>query len=167
MTDRRYEHGAVAVEFALVLPLLVLLLVGILDYGVWYADSLTVKHGAYEAARWGTTAAGEPAPADCGLPDQDLVHKTVCVARDRSTTAGGPVLVAVAVQGDRWVEGNELLVCTMTKTSLTGLAPLPDDSIVRSLVVTRIEESAADPEMGRHRDGEDGDVAVDWSWCRF
>lgn len=50
----RRETGAVAVEFALVLPLLVMLLLGITTTGLVYADSLAIANSAREGARLGS-----------------------------------------------------------------------------------------------------------------
>lgn len=47
----RGEQGAAAVEFALVLPVLVLLLCGIVDFGRAYNARITLSHAAREAAR--------------------------------------------------------------------------------------------------------------------
>lgn len=45
------EEGAAAVEFAIVLPLLVLLLFGIFEFGQAYNAYITVTHAAREGAR--------------------------------------------------------------------------------------------------------------------
>ena len=45
------ERGAAAVEFALVLPLLLAILFGIVDFGRAYFADLTVTHAAREGAR--------------------------------------------------------------------------------------------------------------------
>ncbi len=49
------ERGAVAVEFALVLPLLMALLVGIMTAGLGYNRILGVADGVHEGARFGAT----------------------------------------------------------------------------------------------------------------
>lgn len=45
------DRGAAAVEFALVLPLLLLLLFGIIDFGRAYHSKVTLTHAAREGAR--------------------------------------------------------------------------------------------------------------------
>ena len=40
---RRDDAGASAVEFALVAPVLFLILFGIVDYGIWFADSISAR----------------------------------------------------------------------------------------------------------------------------
>ena len=53
MTWRRWkdDSGAVAVEFALVFPLLILVLFGVIEYGAVYNAQLLVTGAAREAAR--------------------------------------------------------------------------------------------------------------------
>jgi Flp pilus assembly protein TadG len=47
----RSDRGAVAVEFALILPILATLLIGILEFGHVYQTQITVSNSAREAAR--------------------------------------------------------------------------------------------------------------------
>ena len=51
--NRRREHGAAAVEFALVMPILFLAVFGIIQYGLFFNDSLNVRQGVREAVRMG------------------------------------------------------------------------------------------------------------------
>lgn len=55
---RADDRGAVMVEFALVLPLLVMLLVGIVQFGLAYSAQVSISGAAREGAR--ALALGEP-----------------------------------------------------------------------------------------------------------
>ena len=58
----RTERGAVAVEFALVLPVLVMLLLGITTSGISYSHAIGATNAVREGSRFGATAdAGVPA----------------------------------------------------------------------------------------------------------
>jgi Flp pilus assembly pilin Flp len=50
----RDESGAVAVEFALILPILVMLLLGVTTTGMAYSDHLSITNAAREGARFGS-----------------------------------------------------------------------------------------------------------------
>jgi hypothetical protein len=54
----RAEHGAVAVEFAIILPVLLLLVFGIIDFGhAWYMKQIIIN-ASREGARYGTRYTG-------------------------------------------------------------------------------------------------------------
>lgn len=64
MTNRRDERGATIVEFAIVMPLLLLLMIGIMEVGVAFYDYLTIERSTLEGVR--TAAFTGTAPdADC------------------------------------------------------------------------------------------------------
>ncbi len=50
-TKRNDERGVALVEMALLTPFLVLLLLGMIEFGWLFAQNLDIKHGAREAAR--------------------------------------------------------------------------------------------------------------------
>lgn len=49
---QRRQRGAAAVEFALVLPILLLILLGIIDFGLYFYNDLQLTHAARDAARY-------------------------------------------------------------------------------------------------------------------
>lgn len=49
------EHGQAIIEFALVVPVLILIMLGILDLSRMYQTSIVVTNASREGARWGAT----------------------------------------------------------------------------------------------------------------
>ena len=56
----RQQKGAAAVEMALVLPLLMLILLGMVDAATALYDYSVINHGARVGARWGTIPTNNP-----------------------------------------------------------------------------------------------------------
>lgn len=52
----RREEGAAAVEFALILPLLLVVVFGIISFGIIFAQELSLGNGARQGARYGVVA---------------------------------------------------------------------------------------------------------------
>ncbi|WEO78007.1 pilus assembly protein [Cryobacterium sp. SO2] len=90
MRKWRNERGAVAVEFALLLPLLVTLLIGIMEFGMFYSAQISVTAAAREAARVmaigndpaaARTAARAASPVlDPALTDTQIAISGACVS---------------------------------------------------------------------------------------
>src|SRR4051794_35999669 len=92
---RNREEGASLVEFALIAPILFLILFGVIDFGFIYNDFLSVRQGVRDGARVG-------AVANFGT-DQNC-----------STNAG----VTVANSGSASTEAQELICTTRNKIGL-------------------------------------------------
>jgi hypothetical protein len=60
------QQGATIIEAAIVFPLLILIIMGILEIGLAFKDYLTVSYISREAARVGALA-GDDADADCAI----------------------------------------------------------------------------------------------------
>jgi Flp pilus assembly protein TadG len=67
---QRSEEGASAVELALVLPILVILLVGIVQFAFIFDQWLQIEHAAREGVRWASLV--NPAP--------DVIQHTISAA---------------------------------------------------------------------------------------
>lgn len=72
------EQGAAIVEMALVTPFLVLLLLGIIEFGWAFSQNLDIKHGAREAARM--LSVNED-PGGAGTQSQNIISD-VCDRMD-------------------------------------------------------------------------------------
>lgn len=70
----RGERGAAALEFALVVPFLIMLLVGTVSTGLVYSDHLGLTNAAREGARYG--AAADAASASWATSVQTRVQQT-------------------------------------------------------------------------------------------
>ncbi|MBD1537476.1 pilus assembly protein [Arthrobacter sp. S13_S34] len=60
MKSKRKEKGAVAVEMAIVLPLLLLILLGIVEFGRVFNVQVSLTQAAREGARYAAIHHGEP-----------------------------------------------------------------------------------------------------------
>jgi Flp pilus assembly pilin Flp len=58
---RRDERGASAVEFALVMPLLLMILFGVITTGLTFSDHLSATNAVREGSRYGAAATVSPA----------------------------------------------------------------------------------------------------------
>lgn len=118
------------VEFALVLPIMVVLLLAIVDFARIYTTMMTVESAAREAADFGTTfGAGKWEAGMAGLPRQtteDEMKRRACIASsnlpDYEDADGDPATGC----------SNPIFEYCMTVPE-TGLCGPPDDSCVDPL----------------------------------
>lgn len=105
----RDESGVAAVEFAVVLPLLLLILFGILDFGRAFSYDNSATHLSSEGARWATVDSNPGAPSQTlqqyilsQASNAEMKNNaTVCIKfPSGATTQGNPVEVTVAVKFD-------------------------------------------------------------------
>jgi Flp pilus assembly protein TadG len=116
MTMRaRRRRGVVAVEFALVLPLLLLLLLGMFDYGWYFLCELNVTNAAREGARAGTT-----------VPNGDATRaRTTALGFLAGAGLGAqPTAVTVTVGANPTTVAVDV---SMHFKPLVGFVPLPSD----------------------------------------
>jgi hypothetical protein len=124
-----HERGASLVEFAVLLPLLVLLLIGIVEFGWLYSQNIDVRHGAREGARLAATTTVLTGPQivteTCNRMDiTGLQSVDVGLHRD------GPGI------GDRVEVGVRAV-----PTSLTGFFGALFPATLESTIETRLEQA--------------------------
>ena len=106
---RRVRHGAVTVEFALVVPILFLFVFGIIESARLNMLRNSLENAAYEGARRGiipgATAADAQAEAERVLDAVSVGNASVAVspAAIHSTTPEITVTVSVPLNGASWV----------------------------------------------------------------
>ena len=157
----RSGDGAAAVEFALVSSLLFLLVFAILDYGLWFNDSLNLRQGVREGARVGVVQ--NFAQSTC--TQTDPMQKLACKTRAQIGSVTGTSYVKILTpDAAGWVKGKPLVVCGMVKsTGVTGLVPLPNDRILRSRTEMSIEVDTPKPSSEDYE--ETPPAGASWSWC--
>ncbi len=162
---RKREEGATAVEFALVAPLLILLVFGIIEYGLWFSDSLSTRQGVREAARQGVVANfGSSTSCDLtGASGDENSLKLMCTAQDRiGGITGDPAVMVDAPEG--WTRGAPLIVCSQIEAGIgSGIIPLPNDRIIQSRVEMSIEKT--DPLVDFTGGAETAPAGSSWDWC--
>lgn len=145
---RRREEGAVAVEFALILPLLLLIVFGLIQYGFYFWSMQGGSSAAREAAR--KAAVGEP--VDCEA-FKTYVKDRIGVTGDKDSAeitrsyadevTGLPVASADVEPGD---------VVTVSVTFNTydmniPFVPFIDDGVVSQTADSRVEFVPDEPEV--------------------
>jgi hypothetical protein len=132
------ELGASAVEFAIILPIVVILTFGLLTGGLMYHQQLSMTHAAREAARFGATySAGD-------------VEELVQVVADRAEDSAHGVL-------DPGTDGGGLCVAyvsgTTTEKTTRGNVVKPASAPAgRCLADDRGDEPRVQIVLGRHGD---------------
>lgn len=90
------ERGAVAVEFAIILPVLVLLLFGIIEFGRGYNAKIALQGAVREGARVLAIDSGDPVAATLGgAPSLDPTDVTVSTS-PRPCAAGTEASVSAS-----------------------------------------------------------------------
>jgi Flp pilus assembly protein TadG len=123
----RREDGAAMVEMALVTPLLLLLVFGIIEFGWLFGQFNEIRHAVRETARY--AAVSNPDKDGDGNVTSDDVVLTACNALNLPT--GSIVNVEVTASGARDVGDNATVTITASVPSLSN-APivtlfLPDE----------------------------------------
>lgn len=154
------DQGAAAVEFALVMPLFFMLIMGITNYGLWFSDSLQLRQGVRESARQAvvlTTFSG----ADC--PGTGMKY-VACRTKKQTVMTGGVASVKIFTPNGKWKRGEQVVVCAMVQSvNFTGFVPLPAGGLIKSMTTMSIENVASTPSPIDYEDTPP--TGKDWAWC--
>lgn len=98
----RDDQGAAVVELALILPVLMLLVVGAVRFGVAFNAKIEMSGAAREAARWlvvhPSDSAGAVTRAQQASPGLALTSAEIAITGLCTAGGGGPVTVTISRQ---------------------------------------------------------------------
>jgi hypothetical protein len=162
----RSDHGVSLVEFALILPVLVLLLFGIIDFGTAYNDYQSLRHGAREAGRRGAVAQFG-LNQTCGLtlsspPPSQNMQRLMCLAKAR-VGLGNDTRIKILFDSG-YFPGDGLVICAQRSLRSTSglLAPFLNNRHLKTKVTYRIEQTSGGPEIPGEEQPPPGGT---WTWC--
>lgn len=158
---RQRDRGVAAVELALVLPLVVALLFGMIDFGVVLNDYQSLRAGTRDGARNAVVADFDTVSACSGAGSSS--QSLICSVKALTSLDSPDTRVRVLVPGTGEV-GAPLIVCAAEPMQSTSgvFASVMNGSVLKSKVTMRIEVEA-DPILVTASDpAVSGD---DWSWC--
>jgi Flp pilus assembly protein TadG len=151
------ERGAQLVELAIILPLVLLLIFGIIEFGTAYNNKIAINQGAREGARQAVVA--NFANASCsGTPNEQLA----CLTKSRVGLDASKTRVYVKVPS--YTVGSRISVCVAYPIqSITGIfAPLLSGRVLHGEATMRVEQA---PSPGLTTGGDAPLAGDDWSWC--
>lgn len=160
---RTKERGAALVEFAIVFPLLFMLIAGMIDFGIVFSNLNSTRQGVREGARQAVVAdfGDNTACPLTGAAPSATTKKLMCLTKDRIGLGGSDTRVKVAFANTNEVGGGIIVCAQYPMNSVTGtFKPVLSGRVITSKVEMRIEkvddtlEAAAETALNG-----------DWSWC--
>jgi Flp pilus assembly protein TadG len=159
---------------ALVMPLLLLVVFGIIEFGTTYNNYLGLRDGVRQAARSGAVG-NMGSTTDCDLVGageaSTNVQQLMCLTK--SQTGLDPSQVRVKVMSadssfggaGAFAKNDALIVCAQIPTqAVTGfLGTALTGKVLRTKVAMRVESSDLVATAG----DEDPPSGEDWSWCTY
>jgi hypothetical protein len=155
------------VEFALVVPLVVTLLFGVIDFGVVWSNQIAVRQGVREGARTGVVA-NFGNTTSCSLHGTTGasidIQKLMCTTKNRIGIDPSKIYVMVTFDSS-YDAGQGLIVCAQgPMTSLTGMfSPFLNGKFYKTKVEMNIEQKSGSTETGGAEDVSG--IGGSWSWC--
>jgi hypothetical protein len=152
----RGDSGAAALEFALVSFVLFPLVFGMVDYGLFFTDSLGARDGVRVAARQGSVEnfGGSCPSGIVAYGGDNNLDRLACTAVDETGAIGGTTYALVTPPAG-WDRGKDLLVCVaVVDEGVSGIVPMPNGHTVQARLTVRIERAVTKPPSGSVTRGE-------------
>ena len=170
------ERGAALIELAIAMPILVLLVFGVVEFGVTYNDYISIRDGVRQAAREGAVGnfgpaatTGEPCHLSGAGTASDNIKRLICLTKSEIGLDASKIRVKVlsgapAFTGTgSFAKNDSLIVCAQVPVdAITGLiGQFIDGNALQSRTAFRIEKSDIVATAGE----ETPPSGRDWDWC--
>ena len=126
---RNREKGASLVEFAVLLPLLILLLFGIMEAGWGFAQQVEIRNAAREGARL----------AVVDFPDPGNSNQIIAETCSRAALSATRASVYLSQNNAGTDSASAVVTVEQRYASLTGVLPMFENLTIRSTAEMRIE----------------------------
>lgn len=123
------DRGANLVEFALVAPLLLILVLGIIEFGILFGEYNEIRHSAREGARYAAVSNPDLGEANW----EDNVVKSVCDSLNLPNAGTISVAVTGPSSGAKPAKGEYATVSVSANVSSLSGAPIISSFIPSSL----------------------------------
>ncbi len=130
------QRGSVAIELALVVPLLLVLAAAVIDYGWFISRESRVVLAVRDAARLGATYGG-----DAVDPPDIVAQQRAIAALGEAGIACGAGCTVTAVLGNIWDMPSLTVSVTTPYRPLTGLLPTPPELSAELTIALEIRNS--------------------------
>ena len=122
----RSQHGQAATEFALILPLLALLLFGVIQFGIVFKNYLTLTDAVRSGSRVAAVSRQHP----------DRVNRTTSAVRTAAADLSGDLQVSVS---SSWEPGTDVAVTASFPYSINLLGQVVKSGRLSSTTTERVE----------------------------
>ncbi len=180
---RRAERGTALVEFAFAFPVLILIMLAVIDFGVEYGNKVSVADAARRASRVASvTRVGTDSSCTIngGAPDPETA-KLVCLTKAKTHMSDERVAVKIFYMGPNGKKTTNFAAATMlenrysvavcvsaTARSTSGfLNPVFDGRFHHSRSVTKTAKPSTGTFVPPFEETPltNGSTTDDWSWC--
>jgi Flp pilus assembly protein TadG len=173
------QAGQGVVEFALILPVLLFLLVGIIEFGLIMNNVIALRQGAREGARQGAVAQFGSTNASCNAALTGAAASAnantknlLCLTKSQIGLGDTNVRLKLLIDnpmltsaGQPFAVNNGLVLCASYKlSSVSGIFdPILNGRYTRTKTTYRIEQPSAAPIVAETSETDPSGGA--WSWC--
>lgn len=171
---RASERGAALVEMALVLPILMMVLFGVVEFGATYNNYINLRDGVRNAARsasvgnFGTT---DGCDLTGGTEASTNVRRLMCLTKEQTGLNEENLRIKVLTANadftgaGTFAKNDAIIICAQIPTqAMTGfLSTALTGKTLRTKVAMRIERSDITATAG----DEHAPTGRDWSWCTY